>query len=130
MFRALCTTALRARGVRADMGPPQQTATSPRVSPDEENVRRGLGPAMPGFSSNGTSALDSAHVDHAAPALASVDRLMSTICSLGNVSMNQLQAQSDGKQPSTFRNRHFDAAESAITNISGLADVISKLSKR
>jgi hypothetical protein len=92
-------------------------------------MRRGLDARR--SSQNGSksseSALDTAHIDHAAVALHSVDRLMSAVCDIANVSMHDLQASSSHAATQRANSRQHDPTEGALSSISAMAHAIAEL---
>jgi hypothetical protein len=89
---------------------------------DEENRRRGIS----NIALYRSAALESAHVDHAAVALKSIDRLMHTACNLASVSIHELQAQASGNS-GPRRNPGMDPAEGALLSLRGLVESVQKL---
>lgn len=76
------------------------------------------------------SALDTAHIDHAAVALRCVDRLMFAICDVANVSMHDLQALSANVAVKRGKGRHQDPTEGALSSVSAMAHAIAELGSK
>ena len=94
---------------------------------DEENRRRGLTNGATPFG----SALDSAHIDHAAVALKSVDRLMSTVCDLANTSISELQTRAPpAPPPPSQAGERVDPAQGALLSLRKMADSVKELQRR